>query len=145
MASAYNSHNLHNRERALGEVFNDFKQELKDFFNTRVQMLKSEMNEKVGAVKTAAPSLVIAAVFAWTGWVLLSFAFVFLLSMAFQGKSYQYAAAFGIVAVVYLLIGAIAGMYGYRTIASRSFAPERTIRVLKQDQVWLQTEAKTQL
>jgi hypothetical protein len=35
--------------------------------------------------------------------------------------------------------------YGVRTIKKGGMAPERTLRVLKQDQVWLQTEARTQL
>lgn len=145
MSSANNVHNMHYRDRSFGEIVNDAKTELKDFVNTRLQMFKAEMNEKVGKVKTAAPALVIGAVFALTAWLIISIALAFLISMAFAGRPYQYALGFGIVGIIYMLIGGVAGFYGYRTLASGSMTPERTLRVLKQDQIWLQTEAKTQL
>jgi uncharacterized BrkB/YihY/UPF0761 family membrane protein len=124
---------------------NDLKIELKDFISTRIQMLQSEMNDKLGAVKASAPSIVIGALFAVTAWILFSLALVFLLSMVFEGKPYQYAASFGIVFVVYAIIGAVAISFGYNNIKSRSMKPERTLRVLKQDQIWMKTEAKTEL
>ena len=133
------------RERSVGEVLNDLKTELKDFISTRVQMFQSEMNEKIGTLKASAPAIVIGALFAVTAWVLFSLALVFLLSMVFEGKPYQYAASFGIVFVVYALIGAVALSYGYNSIKSRGMTPERTLRVLKQDQIWMKTEAKTEL
>ena len=80
-----------------------------------------------------------------TAWILFSLALVFLLSMAFEGQPYQYAASFGIVFVVYAIIGAVALSYGYNSIKSRGMTPERTLRVLKQDQIWMKTEAKTEL
>jgi hypothetical protein len=133
------------RERSIGEVLNDLKVELKDFISTRILMLQSEMNEKVGALKASAPAIVIGALFAVTAWILFSLALVFLLSMAFEGKAYQYAAAFGIVFVIYAIIGAVALSFGYNSIKSRGLAPERTLRVLKQDQIWMKTEAKNEL
>jgi hypothetical protein len=133
------------RERPLGEVLNDLKTELKEFISTRIQMLQSEMNDKVGAVKQSAPAIVIGALFAVTAWILFSLALVFLLSMAFEGKPYQYAAAFGIVFVIYAIIGAISISFGYNSIKSRGLAPQRTLRVLKQDQIWMKSEAKSEL
>jgi hypothetical protein len=133
------------RERPLGEVLNDLKNELKEFISTRIQMLQSEMNEKVGTLKASAPAIVIGALFAVTAWILFSLALVFLLSMAFEGKPYQYAAAFGIVFVIYAIIGAVTLSFGISSIRSRGLAPERTLRVLKQDQMWMKSEAKSQL
>jgi uncharacterized membrane protein YqjE len=134
-----------NRERPLGEVLNDLKIELKDFISTRIQMLQTEMNEKFGAIKAAAPAIVIGAVLALTAWFLFTLALVFLISMAFQGQPYQYAVSFGIVFVIYAIAGAVFISYGYSSIKSRGMTPERTLRVLKQDQIWIQTEAKTEL
>jgi hypothetical protein len=34
---------------------------------------------------------------------------------------------------------------GWRQMTQTGLKPERTLRVLKQDEVWLQTEAKSQL
>jgi hypothetical protein len=133
------------RERPLGEVLNDLKIELKEFISTRIQMLQSEMSEKVGTLKASAPAIVIGALFAVTAWILFSLALVFLISMAFEGKPYQYAAAFVIVSVVYAIIGAVALSFGISSIKSRGLAPQRTLRVLKQDQIWMKSEAKSEL
>jgi hypothetical protein len=137
--------NRFNREKPIGEVLNDLKNELKDFISTRIQMLQSEMNEKVGTLKASAPAIVVGALFAVTAWFMFSLALVFLISMAFEGKPYQYALSFGIVFVVYALIGAVAISFGMNSIKSRGMTPERTLRVLKQDQIWMKTEAKTEL
>jgi Putative Actinobacterial Holin-X, holin superfamily III len=145
VASLPNNNPQFHRERPLGEVLNDLKVELKDFISTRIQMLKSEMNEKAGILRASAPAIVIGAVIALTAWILFSLALVFLISMAFQDKPYQYAISFGIVAIVYGIIGGAAIGFGYSNIKSRSMTPERTLRVLKQDQIWMQTEAKTEL
>jgi hypothetical protein len=133
------------RERPLGEVLNDLKTELKEFISTRIQMLQSEMNEKVGTLKASAPAIVVGALFAVTAWILFSLALVFLLSMAFEGKPYQYALSFGIVFVIYALIGGVAISFGLSSIRERGMAPQRTLRVLKQDQIWIKTEAKNEL
>jgi hypothetical protein len=133
------------RERPLGEVLEDLKTELKEFISTRIQMLQCEVNEKVETVKASVPAIVIGALFAVTAWILFSLALVFLLSMAFEGKAYQYAAAFGIVFVIYAIIGAVAISFGISNIKSRGLAPQRTLRVLKQDQIWMKSEAKSEL
>jgi hypothetical protein len=133
------------RERPLGEVLEDLKTELKEFISTRIQMLQCEVNEKVETVKASVPAIVIGALFAVTAWILFSLALVFLLSMAFEGKAYQYAAAFGIVFVIYAIIGAVTLSFGISSIRSRGLAPERTLRVLKQDQIWMKSEAKNEL
>ena len=144
MASLPNEPRIH-RERPIGEVLNDLKNELKDFISTRIQMLQSEMNEKIATVKTSAPAIVAGALLAATAWILFSLALVFLISMAFQGQPWQYALSFGIVAIIYAIAGAVAISYGYNSIKSRGVTPERTLRVLKQDQIWIKTEAKTEL
>ncbi len=144
MASFPNDYRTH-RERPLGEVLNDLKVELKDFIATRIQMLRSEMNDKIGMLKISAPAMIVGAVLGLTAWMLFSLALVSLVAMAFDGKPYQWALAFGIVFVVYALAGATAFFYGWNNIKSRGVTPDRTLRVLKQDQIWMQTEAKTEL
>ncbi len=91
MASLPNNPNTprSTRERPLGEVLTDLKTELKEFISTRIQILQSEITEKVGTMKASAPTIVIGALFAVTAWILFSLALVFLLSMAFEGQPYQ--------------------------------------------------------
>lgn len=145
MASVHNFPPRGQNERPLGEQFAELRDELKDFISTRVAMLRSEMSEKVGAIKAAVPALVIAAVLGLTAWFVLTWALVYLIAIAFGDRSWAMAAAAAIVGVIYLLTAGVAGAYGYKTLTATSLAPDRTLRVLKQDQVWAQTEAKTQL
>ena len=94
-------------------------------------MLQCEMNEKVGTVKASAPAIVIGALFAVTAWILFSLALVFLLSMAFEGKPYQYAAAFGVVLVIYAIIGAVALSFGISNIKSHRLSAPANSSCLK--------------
>ncbi len=130
--------------RSMAEVLNEFKEELKDFVNTRIQMLRSELSEKAGAWKMGLPTLIIGLVLMWMALILFTLGLVCVIAMAFQGQPYQYALSFGIVFVLYALAGGALVAYGVKTIKSRGITPERTIRVLKQDQIWLKTEARTQ-
>ncbi len=132
-------------ERTVAEVLSDFKEELKDFISTRVQMLRAEMTEKTQAWKVAAPALVIGAVMLAVSFLLFTGGLVCVIAAAFPGNAWAAAIGFGVIFVLYALIGAVALMYGIRTLKNSGLAPERTLRVLKQDQVWLQTEARTQV
>lgn len=131
--------------KSVAEVLSDFKEELKDFANTRYQMLRNEVNEKVGAVKTAIPAIVVGALLLLMAFFLFTGGLVALIAIAFAGHAWAYAVSFFIVFVLYAIIGGATAAYGYRTIISAGMAPERTMRVLKQDGVWLQTEARTQV
>jgi len=132
-------------DRSIGEVLNDFKTEIKDFLNTRLQMLRAEMSEKASAYKAAAPAIAIGVVFMVVGFLLFTGALVSAIAWGFAGKPWAYLVAFCVVTVLYLLVGGVALGFGVRSIKSAGIAPERTIKVLKEDQIWLQTEARTQL
>jgi uncharacterized membrane protein YqjE len=127
------------------EVVNDIKLELQQFLCTRLAMFRSEMNEKMANIKMAAPVILVALLLVLTGWFLFTAFLVAAIAMAFSAIAWNYAIACLIVCVLYLLVGLVAGMFGWRQIRERGLKPERTLRVLKQDQVWLQTEAKTQV
>lgn len=130
--------------KSLPEVVNDLKVEFKDFVGTRVAMLRSEMTEKWSGVKKSIPALAVGGVLLLTAWLLLSWALVAVIAAAISGP-WGYAIAFLIVGGGYLLLGGMIAMMAWRQITQTGLKPERTIRVLKQDEVWLQTEAKTQL
>ncbi len=131
--------------KSVPEVVNDIKLEFQQFIGTRIAMLHSEMNEKLGHIKAAAPMLVVAILLGLTGFFLFTGFLISAIAVAFSGTSWNYAISFIIVSVLYLLIAGAAGIFGWRQITETSLKPERTLRVLKQDQVWLQTEAKTQI
>lgn len=139
------TNNIHyNDQRNVAELLSNFKDELKDFVSTRVQMLRAEMNEKVKAISAAIPAIAIGAVMLVVSFFLFTGLLVTVIAQAIH-NNWAYPIAFAIVFVLYALIGAALAAYGVRTIKASGMAPERTLRVLKQDQVWLQTEARTQL
>jgi hypothetical protein len=58
------------------------------------------------------------------------------------GGAGAWAAAFAIVGGVFLLTGGLAISVGVSKLKARGLKPERTLRVLKQDKIWLRNEAQ---
>lgn len=131
--------------RSLAGVVNELKDEFKEFVQTRIAMLKSEMQDKVASWKTAGIMIAIAALLGLTAWLLITGALVSAIAAAFYPSRFAYFFAFIIVGVVYLLIAGVIGAFAASEIKKRGVMPQRTIRVLKQDQVWLQNEARQQV
>jgi hypothetical protein len=135
---------LHNG-RTVAEVLNDFKLELKEFIATRGQMLRAEMEEKMGAWKTGLPFMAIGALTLLVSFLVFTAGLVALTALAFIGQPWGLAVACFIVTAVYGLIGGFLLMYGWSTAKEPGLAPERTLKVLKEDQIWLQSEARSEL
>ena len=127
--------------QTLSETINEFRL----FIETRIAMLRSEMREKLANLKFAAPLLIVGALFAVSAWLLFTGALVAVLAVAFQGSAYGPFLALVIVGVVYAMVGACALWMARGRIGAKGLIPERTISVLKEDKVWLQNEARTQL
>lgn len=131
--------------RTLAGVISEVKEEVKEFLRTRMSMLVSEMRDKVAAVKIAAPLIIGGLVLLGTAWFILTAALIQIIAIAFYPSRYAVFFALIIVGVVYLLSGTIMASFAIRELKERGIMPVRTIRVLKEDQVWLQTEAKQQI
>jgi len=134
--------NYYPPEKPLAQVLNEFKEELKEFAATRIAMLRAEMNEKLVSARAALPAIAVGAVLALFAVVFLCVALVAVVAMALGGGAGAWAAAFAIVGGAFLLIGALAIYYGVGKLKARGLKPERTLRVLKQDQIWLQNETR---
>jgi VIT1/CCC1 family predicted Fe2+/Mn2+ transporter len=130
-------------EKSIGVVLAETKAELKDFFETRMQILQAEVRDKVRAWRSSLPLLLMAAAFLLMGWAAFTFALIALLQALFLPSPYSWLWAALIVAVIYLAAGVVLGRRGYGAIQSVGVAPKRTLEVLKQDQVWIQNEART--
>jgi len=128
-------------ERSLADVVNEIKVELKEFLVTRFEILRAEMNENFTALKAGIPMLLIGSVLGVMVLMLFTGALVALIAPAFENE-FRWAIALAIVGVAYLIIGGAAAWMGYREVTARGLAPKRTINILKQDQVWLQNEAR---
>jgi energy-coupling factor transporter transmembrane protein EcfT len=130
-------------EKSIATILSETKEELKQFVTTRVNMLKAEMDEKISRIKAAIPLAVVAALFLISAWGVLTFALIALLQAFFVPNAYAWLWASLVVGVAYLLVGAIAGSFAYSEIKATKLAPTRTMKVLQQDQVWIQNEART--
>ncbi len=131
--------------RSLAGVVAELKDELKEFMHTRMAMLSSELKDKLSAWKVAMPTIIMGLVLLGTCWLLLTGAVVAAIYVAFAGNPFAAAIALAIVGVAYLLGGGIAVTFALRELRESGVMPKRTMRVLKDDKVWITNEAKVQL
>jgi putative superfamily III holin-X len=134
-----------NNDRSLAAIISEMKEELKEFFQTRLEMLKQEMQEKLGRFKVAAPLAGAAVLLLLTAYLLITVALAGAVAAAFAGSPFRWFFGFGIVGLVWALFGGIAGYFAKRELELKTLAPKRTIEVLKGDKVWLQKEVKNQV
>lgn len=131
--------------RSFAAVVNDLKVEMKEFVSTRLAMLRSEMREKTDDWKRAAPMLIAGLVLLGTAWLLLTAAIVAAIDIAFHGNPWAAFLALIITCVGYAIFGGLCAMAAINIIQNTGVAPKRTMRVLKDDQIWISNEARAQL
>jgi uncharacterized membrane protein YqjE len=129
--------------RTLAGVVNELKYELKDFIQTRIDMARSELRDKVKAWKLALPLVAVALVLSATAWLVLTACLIGILATAFYPSRFAYFFATLIVGVVHLFGGAVCAILAYREFREQGVLPRRTLQVLKEDKLWLQKEAKS--
>ena len=126
----------------IKEDLKTFKEDLKTFVQTRAQLLRAETREKLRAWKRSLVLLAVGAVFLLTCWFTFVFALVALLHTWIVAGSYAWFWGGLIVSVLLLVSGAVCAKTGYRGIKTSGVAPTRTLKVLKQDQEWIQKQAR---
>jgi uncharacterized RDD family membrane protein YckC len=138
-------HVVTDNNRSIGQVVSELKNDARDFVSTRLQMLMQEMNDKVKVWKVAIPMLVVAGLLAGIALFVLTFAIVAFLAAVFQPNPYAW--CYGAVIVTAFYIIAAFGLFylGKRELTQTGIAPTRTMRVLKQDQIWIQNEARSKV
>jgi uncharacterized membrane protein YqjE len=127
-------------ERSFVTVLAETKQEMKEFVRTRLQLLQSEVREKVRIWKYSLPLLLLAGGLILMGALVLTFAFVALIRAWFLPSQYAWLWAGLIIAALYFVTGGAVGWFAYGELRSTGLAPKRTLKVLKQDQVWVHNE-----
>jgi uncharacterized membrane protein YqjE len=131
--------------RNFAGVVNEVKDEVKEFVGTRVTMLKAELGEKVRTIKTSLPMLATAIAFLAAAFLLFTLCLVALISVAFYGDPFRWFFSFLIVTVLYSIVGGMTAVFGLRELRAQGIMPRKTLQVLKEDQIWLQHEARTQV
>jgi hypothetical protein len=124
-------------------VLAGIKEELKDFLQTRVQILRAETQEKLRSWKKPVVMLALATVFLVTAWFACAFAFVALLHSFIVAGGYAWFWGSLIAGGIFLAVAAGLGRAGYRRIKALSLAPQRTLGVLKQDQNWIRDRVRS--
>ena len=131
--------------KTLAGVVAELKEESKHFVSTRFAMLQAEMKEKLSAWKMALPMLIVGALLLGTAWLLLTGAIVAAVYVAFEGSAWAAFLALIIVCVAYAICGALALWIAKGKLQEAGVAPKRTLKVLKDDQIWISNEARAQL
>jgi uncharacterized membrane protein YqjE len=135
------NHDIHNGKN-LTVLLSEMKQEIQDFVQTRITMLKVELQEKLRVVKTAAPLAIVGVVLLLTAYLLFTLAIVALVFALLPDNAYRWCLAFAAVGVLWTLLGGIAAYFAKRELEVRGLLPKRTVDVLKEDRVWIQSEVK---
>jgi uncharacterized membrane protein YqjE len=129
--------------RSLGEILGEMGEELKQFLNTRIEIIKSELHETIAALRVAVPLGLLTLVLLGTGFLLLTAAVVAIVASAFARSPYAWFYAFLIVGFVWIAMGGIAALFAYNELRSKGMFPKRTLQVLKADKDWLESETRT--
>jgi uncharacterized membrane protein YqjE len=131
--------------RSLAAIIADMKVELREFTETRLELLKTELQEKTKALKLAAPLAGLAGLFLVTAYLLFTAAAVGLIAAFFRGNPYRWFFASGITAVLWAVLGGIAAYFVAREFKLKRLVPTKTMEVLKGDKMWIRSEAKNRL
>lgn len=129
-------------ERSVADVLLEIKNELRDFAETRYELFRSELNDGLSTVKSAAPLAMAAGLFFATAYALLTLALVAVIAVAFWSSPYHWFFAFLIVGVAWAITGGILAFLVRNDFRSHGLFPKKTVEVLKRDKRWLQNEAK---
>ncbi|HEY3703824.1 MAG TPA: phage holin family protein [Terracidiphilus sp.] len=143
------SNNVHKFEvhngRSFGSILFDTKEELKQFVETRIAMLKTELSENMKMLKMAAPLAVVGITMLLTAYVLFTLALVGLVVAFLPTNPYRWAIAFAGVAALWAILGGVMAYFAKREFESRQIMPKKTMRVLKEDSDWIQHEVRNQI
>ena len=132
---------IYQNSKSLPAVLHEIKAELRDFISTRVELLRAELIDKWESWKAAIPMLAAGAALLGVAFLTLTFGLV-ALGATLIGGDYAWALGAGAVTVLYGIVGGVLTWTGSKRIQAEGLAPERTLRVLKQDQLWIKNEAR---
>ena len=131
--------------KSIGQIASELKNDARDFVSTRLQILAQEMKEKMSVWKAAVPILAFAALIAATAFLTFTFALVAFFAGLFLPSPYAWVLGALIVTAIYAITAFGLFYLGRRELTQTGIAPTRTLRVLKEDQIWIENEARSQV
>ncbi|HLW55614.1 MAG TPA: phage holin family protein [Candidatus Angelobacter sp.] len=127
-------------EKSFAASLAELKDDLKNFVQTRIELLRAEISETLSAWKGPALLFAIAALMLLSSWFAMVFTLVAVLHSWIARTDFGWFWAGLIVTLFMLLAGVSLAAAGYAGLESKSLKPKRTLRVLKQDQEWVQKQ-----
>jgi uncharacterized membrane protein YqjE len=94
------ANHLHNG-RTVGSILSDTKEELKEFLETRIAMLRTEFGEEMAMFKAAAPLAIVGILFLVTAYMLFTLGLVGAIVALMPENSYRWCIAFFAIAVLW--------------------------------------------
>ena len=134
-----------NNGRTVGSILSDTKEELKEFLETRIAMLRTELSDKMAMVKAAAPLAVVGIVFLVTAYVLFTLGLVGVIVAFLPDNPYRWCIAFFAIAFLWGIIGGLTSYFAMREFKLKELMPRRTMQVLKEDKMWIQSEVRNRV
>lgn len=131
--------------RSVAAVLIETKEELKQFVMTRIAMLRTEVGEKLKTLKLSAPLAAAGILLLATAYLLFTIALVGLAYALLPDTPYRWCLAFLVVAVLWSILGGMAGYFAKRELELKALLPTKTMNVLKGDKIWIQAEVKNQI
>lgn len=119
-------------DTSIGEMIGNISNDLSTLFRQEVELAKAEMKQEASKAGKAAGMLGVAGFAGYLAVVLLSFALVFALANVMDAG---WAAL--IVAVIWLIVGAVLYSAGRKQLKTVDPVPHRTVDTLKEDAQWL--------
>jgi hypothetical protein len=119
-------------QTSIGELIGNISNDLSQLFRQEVELAKAELKQEATKAGKAGGMLGGAAFAGYLAVVLLSFALVFALSNVMDPG---WAAL--IVAVIWLIIGAVLYANGRKKLKDVDPVPHRTVDTIKEDAQWL--------
>lgn len=128
---------MYNTVAGIVQQFAELISEIQEFFETRNDLLKTEIGQKIPHLRNAVLLGLGGSLFLVTGYLFLALAVVVLIASAFPQNTYRWFFGFLIVGIVSVGFGAIGAFLAKSEVDRRSILPERTLAVLKSDKEWL--------
>jgi hypothetical protein len=132
---------IYRETKSLQTVLHEIKDELRDFISTRLELLRAELIDKWDGWKAALPMMAAGAVLLMAAFFALTFGLIAAAATLIGGE-YRWALGAGAVMVLYGIVGGVLAWMGSKQLKAEGVVPDRTLQVLKQDQLWMKNEAR---
>ena len=121
-------------DKSIGELFGELTGDLGHLFRQEVQLAKTEAREEMQHVGQGLGMLAAAAISALLALTLISFAAAWWLD-----KAMDRGLAFALVAVFWIIVGAVLASIGKKRLAAAKPLPQ-TVDTLKEDMRWAKAQ-----